>query len=154
MTRGGETTSAPLDASHLSIAVAVSEFNGAVTEGLLTGALNALAASGVHSPLVVTVPGSFELPVVCRQLTSNHDAVVALGAVIEGETDHYAHIATEVASGLMRVSLDSGTPVGFGVLTVTDSEHAKARSAPGPGNKGAEAAEAAVKAALVLQRLR
>lgn len=153
MIKTDKSTPTPPDAPHLSVAVAVSQFNSSVTEGLLTGALSALAASGVSSPAVVTVPGSFELPVVCLRLASRHDAVVALGAVIEGETDHYTHIATEVASGLMRVSLDTGTPVGFGVLTVTDPEHAKARAAPGPGNKGAEAAEAAVKAALVLRGL-
>jgi len=141
------------DAQGMRVAIAVSDFNSAITEGLLSGALEALASVGVNDPLVVRAPGAFELPLLCQRLVQDHDAVVALGAVIEGETDHYTHIATQTAAGLMRVSLEGGVPVGFGVLTVSDPEHAKARSASGPGNKGAEAAEAAITAALALRQL-
>ena len=141
------------DAGGLRVAIVVSEFNSAITEGLLNGALSALEAAGVAEPLVVAAPGAFELPLLCQRLARDHDAVIALGAVIEGETDHYTHIATQTAAGLMQASLASGVPMGFGVLTVRDPEHAKARSAPGPGNKGAEAAEAAMRAALALRNL-
>jgi len=144
----------PPDAKSLRVAIVVSDFNSAITDGLLTGALASLDAAGISDPLVVRAPGAFELPLLCQRLAQDHDAVVALGAVIEGETDHYTHIATQAAAGLMEVSLATGVPVGFGVLTVRESEHAKVRSAPGPGNKGAEAAEAAVEAALALRQLR
>ena len=103
---------------------------------------------------VVEVAGAFELPLIAQELAPAHDAVVALGAVIEGETDHYEHIAHRASEGLMRVMLDTGTPVAFGILTVRDPEHARLRSAPGPENKGAEAAEAAVRTALLLSGLR
>ena len=82
------------------------------------------------------------------------DAVVALGAVVLGETDHYEHIARETARGLQDVMLATGVPVAFGVLTVRDIEHARIRSLPGPGNKGTEAAEAAVRTARLLAQLR
>jgi 6,7-dimethyl-8-ribityllumazine synthase len=101
------------------------------------------------------VPGAFELPLAAKAAAiAGYDAVVALGAVIRGETDHYEHIAREAASGLASVALETGVPVGFGVLTVADESQALARSAPGPENKGAEAARAAVAMARVLERLR
>lgn len=81
------------------------------------------------------------------------DAVVALGAVIEGETDHYEHVAHRASEGLMRVALDTGVPISFGILTTRAREHARVRSAPGEDNKGAEAAAAAVGAVLALKSL-
>lgn len=142
------------DASDLNIAVAVSEFNAPITAGLLDGAMAALEEAGCEAVDVFWVPGAFELPLVAKRLgQGDYDAVVALGAVIEGETDHYAHISAEAAAGLMRASLDAAIPIAFGVLTVRDAEHAAARSKPGPGNKGAEAAWAAVKAAQVLRQI-
>lgn len=145
---------ADVDGSGLRVAVAKATFNAEVTDGLLEGALGWLGAAGVADVTVVEVPGAFELPVVCRALTSNHDAVVALGAVILGETDHYDHIAHRASEGLQQVMLDTDVPVAFGVLTVRDVEHALRRSEPGPENKGAEAAEAAVRTAVLLARLR
>jgi 6,7-dimethyl-8-ribityllumazine synthase len=135
------------DARGLKVGVAVASFNAFVTDGLLQGALEALAAAGV--------PGSFELPVVARALAeSGHDCVVALGAVIKGETDHYTHVATQSIAGLRQVAVETGVPVGLGVLTARTAAQARARSLPGAGNKGAEAAEAAVRAADALRRLR
>jgi 6,7-dimethyl-8-ribityllumazine synthase len=99
------------------------------------------------------VPGAFELPLVARALCATHDAVVALGAVILGETDHYEHVAHRASEGLQRVMLETGTPVAFGVLTVREPEQALQRAAPGPANKGAEAAEAAVRTALLLRQI-
>jgi len=143
------------DARGLKVGVLVSTFNGAITAGLLQGALEALAAAGADDPTVVRVPGSFELPVVARALVeSGHDCVVALGAVIKGETDHYEHVATQAIAGLRQVAVETGVPVGLGVLTTRRVEQARERSRPGPGNKGAEAALAAVRTANALRRLR
>ncbi|HUG75755.1 MAG TPA: 6,7-dimethyl-8-ribityllumazine synthase, partial [Acidimicrobiia bacterium] len=110
---------------------------------------------GVTEPTVVEVLGALELPVIARALVdADHDCVVALGAVIEGETDHYHHVATQSMAGLMQVSVDSGRPVGIGLLTVRDIGHAVERSRPGAGNKGAEAARAAIEATRVVASLR
>jgi len=144
-----------LDGRDLKIGVAVASFNAFVTEGLLQGARAALAAAGVADPVVVRVAGSFELPVAARALVAaGCDAIVALGAVIKGETDHYDHVATQAIAGLQQVAVQTGVPVGLGVLTARKADQARARALAGPGNKGAEAAEAAVRAAVALRRLR
>ena len=144
-----------LDGRDLKIGVAVASFNAFVTEGLLQGARAALAAAGVADPVVVRVAGSFELPVAARALVAaGCDAIVALGAVIKGETDHYDHVATQAIAGLQQVAVQTGVPVALGVLTARKAEQARARSRPGPGNKGAEAADAALQAANALRRLR
>jgi 6,7-dimethyl-8-ribityllumazine synthase len=137
------------------VGIAVARFNGSITRGLLDGALSALHEGGVAEPVVVEVAGAFELPVVARALIeSGCDCVVALGAVIQGETDHYEHVATQSIAGLMRVSVDSGVPVGLGVLTVREAKHAVERSRPGPGNVGAQAAAAALDAARAIGGVR
>lgn len=151
--KSGPSPQDPVDATGLRVAVAWASFNETVTEGLREGAVTWLETTGAEVD-VVAVPGAFELPLVAQQLAASHDAVVAIGAVIEGETDHYEHVAHRASEGLMRVMLDTGTPVAFGVLTVRDPEHARIRSEPGSTNKGAEAAEAAVRTALVLRDLR
>ena len=144
-----------LDGSGLKVGVVVSTFNEPVTGGLLQGALAALSEAGVADPTVVEAPGAIELPLLAKALIeSGHDAVVALGAVILGETDHYEHVATQCAAGLRQVSLETGAPVAFGVLTAREVAQATERSRPGPGTKGAEAAEAAVAAANALRAIR
>lgn len=143
-----------LDGTGLRIAVARSQYNRPVTDGLLEGALAALHEYGVMDPTVVEVPGAFDLPLVVRRLAEmGHDAVVAIGAVIEGETDHYEHVAHRATEGLMGVMLETGVPVTFGVLTVRDPSHALARSAANERNKGREAAEAAIHVANLLREL-
>jgi 6,7-dimethyl-8-ribityllumazine synthase len=144
-------------ARGLSVAIVRSLFNRPVTDGLLDGAREALAAMGA-SPRRVAVydlPGAFELPLAAQAAarSGRFDAVVALGAVIEGETDHYEHVAREAASGLAAVARETGVPVAFGVLTVRQEEHARRRAAAGPDNKGAEAARAAVMTALALREI-
>ncbi|MBT8202776.1 MAG: 6,7-dimethyl-8-ribityllumazine synthase [Acidimicrobiia bacterium] len=140
------------DAGGLKVGVAAATFNAEITDGLLDGALSVLDDAEVT---VVRVSGSFELPLVAQALVdAGNDAVVAIGAVILGETDHYEHIARETARGLQDVMLRTGVPVSFGVLTVREADHARTRSLPGPGNKGTEAAEAAVTTARLLQELR
>ena len=146
------------DGRGLRVAVLRSAFNPGVVAGLTRGAVEALREMGAAPGSITTldVPGAFELPLAARAAAASgrFDAVVALGAVIRGETDHYEHIAREAASGLAAVSRETGVPVGFGVLTVVDEAQARARSGPGPQNKGAEAARAAVAMVEVLSALR
>jgi 6,7-dimethyl-8-ribityllumazine synthase len=135
-------------ARGLRIAVLRSLFNRGITDGLVEGAREALREMGAEDRrvLVFDVPGAFELPLAARAaaVCGRFDAVIALGAVIQGETDHYEHVAREAAAGLAAVARETGVPVAFGVLTVRDAAQAARRAVPGPENKGAEAARAAV----------
>ena len=136
------------DARRLRVAIVRSAFNAEVVDGLAAGARKALLDAGAKATDLVelVVPGALELPLAARAAarSGRFHAVVALGAVIRGETDHYEHVARAATDGLLRASLDTGVPVGFGVLTVREEAHALARAAPREGNKGAEAARAAV----------
>ena len=153
-----QSSAARADARGLRVILLRSTFNAVVVDGLVRGAQEALRAMGARAADVTTVdvPGAFELPVAAAVAarSGRWDAVVALGAVIRGETDHYEHIAREAAAGLAAVARETSTAVGFGVLTVSEEAHAHARAAPGPQNKGAEAAQAAVVTARLLQSLR
>jgi 6,7-dimethyl-8-ribityllumazine synthase len=119
--------------------------------------VQALSSMGVAEGAVrlIEVPGAFELPIVARAAARSgaFDALVALGAVVRGETDHYEHVARAAVSGLAVVALETGVPIGLGVLTVTSLPHALARSAAGLDNKGAEAARAAVATVRALSAL-
>lgn len=141
----------------LRLAVVASRFNQAVTQRLLDGAMESLAEHGVETATVTVawVPGAFELPLAALRLASDSelDAVVCLGAVIRGETDHYEHVATQCAAGLQRVQLDTGVPVIFGVLTTETVAEAEARAGGEQGNKGAEAATTAIEMANLLGQL-
>ena len=138
----------------LRVLVLQSRFNESVVGGLAAGAVEYLREVDARFE-VEPVPGAFELPLVAQAAasTGRYDAVVALGAVIRGETDHYDHICREAARGLLDASMNTGIPVAFGVLTVQKESHALARSKPGPHNKGREAASAAVETALLLKKL-
>ena len=141
------------DASGLRFAVVWARYNDRITTGLLSGAEEYLRSTGAYYD-VYEAPGAFELPLLAAELAaSTYDGVIALGAVVNGETDHYEHVAGRASEGLMRVALDSRKPVAFGILTVQEEKHAVARSAPGPGNKGAEAAAAAVETVLTMRRI-
>lgn len=144
-------------ARGLRVAIVRALFNRAVTDGLLEGALCALGEMGSarRDVAVFDLPGAFELPLAAAVAarSGRFDAVVALGAVVRGETDHYDHVAREAASGLAAVSRETGVPVAFGVLTVRREAHARRRSAPGPQNKGGEAARAAVATVLALRAI-
>jgi 6,7-dimethyl-8-ribityllumazine synthase len=141
-------------AGDTKVGVVVSDFNGVITEGLLQGALEALEAAGTREVTIVRVPGALELPVAARRLiVTGHEAVIALGAVIRGETDHYEHVATQSISGLEQLAVSSGVPIGNAVLTVEKFEQARDRSLPGPGNKGHEAAMAALTMIDTLRRV-
>jgi 6,7-dimethyl-8-ribityllumazine synthase len=145
-------------ARAVRVAIVRSLFNRPVTDGLLEGALSALVEMGAPRSRVAVfdLPGAFELPLAAKAAarSGRFDAVVALGAVIEGETDHYEHVAREAARGLAAVARETGVPVAFGVLTVRQEEQARRRAAPGPDNKGSEAARAAVTTALALRAIR
>lgn len=134
--------------------VVVSRFNEAVTRRLLDGALNTLAAEGyAHDQIeVIWIPGAFELPLaVDRALaTGRYQLAVALGAVIRGETAHFEYISGAASQGLSEVATRRGLPVGFGLLTCDTEEQALARAGGDGGNKGAEAAAAAIEMARVL----
>ena len=134
------------------VGVAVAEFNGSITERLLDGAVKMLEELDVPTISVVRVPGALELALVAdRLLSSGCDAVVAVGAVIKGETDHYDIVANISARGLAEVALRHSKPVGNAVLTVREYEQALERALPGPANKGAEAARAAVETVRALR---
>ncbi|MBL8756170.1 MAG: 6,7-dimethyl-8-ribityllumazine synthase [Planctomycetes bacterium] len=130
------------------IGIAVARFNEVVTERLLQGALQALRDGGVaDTAITVTwVPGAFELPTACLWLARSGkiDAMVMLGAVVKGGTDHYEHVCRGVTDGAMRVGLDTGLPLGFGVLTCSEMDQALARAGGEHGNKGHDAAMAAL----------
>jgi 6,7-dimethyl-8-ribityllumazine synthase len=129
--------------SGMRVGFACAEFNGGITDRLLTGALDALEELGcdLGRSVVAWVPGAFELPVVAQGLAQSGavDAVVCLGAVIRGDTGHYEFVAGECASGLQRVQLDTGIPIVFGVLTTETVDQALERSEPDHTNKGREA---------------
>lgn len=149
----GETISAPKDASRLVVGIAVADFNADITGALLTGAKETLRAWQVkdENVRVLHVPGSFEVPYAVQKLltgTPKPDAIIALGCIIKGETDHDRYLATSVTDALMRLSLDHTTPVGSGVLTVNTLEQAQART-KGEMNRGAEATIAALSSALL-----
>ena len=148
----GET----VDASALTLGIVATRWHPEVTDLLLQRAAAAAAACGVSQPRLVRVPGAVELPVVAAELASAHDAVACLGAVIRGGTPHFEYVCQAVTYGLARVALDTGTPVGNGVLTCDTLQQAVDRSG-GEGSsedKGWDAVLAGLQTALVLRSLR
>ena len=145
-----------LDGKGLRVGIVVGRFNREVGEGLLAACTAALTKQGVRASdiRVVTVPGALEVPLALQKManTGHFDALVALGAVIRGETAHFEYIAGECASGLSRVSSDTGVPVVFGVLTTDTVEQAEERAGGKEGNRGADAAQAAIYLATLLQK--
>jgi 6,7-dimethyl-8-ribityllumazine synthase len=139
------------------IAIVAARFNDVIVASLLKGALGAwVERGGAASELpVVRVPGAFELPVAARRLAASgrYDALVALGCVIRGDTPHFEYVAGECAHGLQLVSLETGVPIAFGVLTVDSVEQALERAATTAGNKGGEAMESALEMADLMARL-
>ncbi len=141
----------------LRFAVVMSRFNDFVVEPLLRGALDALKRHGATDKQIeiVRVPGAFDLPIVARKLalSRRYEALIALGAVIRGQTPHFDYVAGECASGLARIALETGVPIAFGVLTTDTVEQAVDRAGGKAGNKGADAALAALEMANLLRRL-
>ena len=143
------------DGAHFGIVVA--RFNTFITERLLEGALDALLRMGADpgNITVVRTPGSWEIPLTAKKMAESgrFDAVICLGAVIRGGTPHFDYVANEVAKGVANVSLASGVPIVFGVLTTDSIEQAVERAGTKMGNKGFEAAEAAIEMVSLYRRL-
>ncbi len=141
----------------MRIAIVVARFNDFITERLLEGATAALADAGVTGDAVevVRVPGAFEVPMAAQRIaeTGQVDAVVCLGCLIRGATPHFEYIASACAHGITAAASTTGVPMAFGVLTTNSAEEALERVAPGPANKGREAAEAALEMARLFARL-
>jgi 6,7-dimethyl-8-ribityllumazine synthase len=138
-------------------ALVVGRWNSFVVEHLLEGAVDALRRHGIKDEqmTIVRAPGAFEIPLVCQKVAAskNYDAVVALGAVIRGGTPHFEYVAGECTKGLAQVTMDTGVPVAFGVLTVDSIEQAVERAGTKAGNKGAEAALSALEMVSLLERI-
>jgi 6,7-dimethyl-8-ribityllumazine synthase len=144
-------------ARDLRFAFVAARFNDFVVEPLIRGALDALKRHGASEKQIeiVRVPGAFDIPIVARKLalSRRYDALIALGAVVRGQTPHFDYVAGECASGLARIALESGVPIAFGVLTTDTMEQAVDRAGGKGGNKGADAALAAIEMANLLRRL-
>ena len=135
----------------MRFAIVVSRFNEEITTGLLAGAREALAEAGVRDEDVAVfhVPGAFEIPLAAKRAATSgrFAAVICLGCLIKGDTMHFEYIAGAASHGIMQVGLETGVPVAFGVLTALTDAQAEDRAAPGAGNKGREAAQAALEMA-------
>jgi 6,7-dimethyl-8-ribityllumazine synthase len=142
-----------LDGSGVRVGIAAARWNQAITDRLVEGAVRRLEELGAEV-IVMRVPGALELPVASKKLAeAGCDAVVAIGTVVKGETDHYDIVVRESAQGITRVSLDTGVPVANAILAVRDYEHAVERAASGDANKGVEAADAAIRMVTTLREL-
>ena len=147
------TIDGALDGEGLRIGIAVASWNQAITDGMLEAAKRRCEQLGASEITVVRVPGALELPVAAQALAGDHDAVIAIGAVVKGETDHYDIVVAESTRGVSRVALDTGVPVANAILAVHDYAQAVDRSGGDDANKGVEAAEAAVLTATALRKL-
>jgi 6,7-dimethyl-8-ribityllumazine synthase len=143
------------DAKGLRFAVVVARFNSDITEKLLAGACEALKEAGAEGNVIFRVPGAFELPLACKKAaeTGAFDAVIALGAVIRGDTPHFDYVAGEAARGLQNAALETGVPLIFGVLTTDTHEQAAVRAGGSAGNKGRDAALTAVEMVRLLSSI-
>jgi 6,7-dimethyl-8-ribityllumazine synthase len=154
----GGADSSQVDATGMRVAIVVARFNELVSQRLLRGAVDALIRHGAAEKDIAVhwVPGSFEIPFVAQEvaISGGADAIVCLGAVIRGETTHYDLVADGAARGVARVSLEHRVPCGFGVLTTETLEQAMERAGGKHGNKGADAALAAVETALLAREIR
>jgi 6,7-dimethyl-8-ribityllumazine synthase len=145
-----------LDATGLKVGIVVSRFNVFITEHLLTGAINELISHGISEGdiEVIRVPGAFEIPLAAKKICSRgKDVIICLGAVIRGDTPHFDYVATEAARGVASVSIETGIPIMFGVLTSDNIEQAEDRAGGKCGNKGADAALAAIEIATLYKNL-
>ncbi|NVN98493.1 MAG: 6,7-dimethyl-8-ribityllumazine synthase [Geobacteraceae bacterium] len=147
-----------LDAKGLSFGIIVGRFNSFIAERLLEGALDGLVRHGADDAKidVLRVPGAFEIPLAAKKMVElkKYDAVICLGAVIRGSTPHFDYVSSEVSKGVAHVSLDSGVPVIFGVLTTDTIEQAVERAGTKAGNKGFDAAMTAIETANVFRELK
>ncbi|QWV94626.1 6,7-dimethyl-8-ribityllumazine synthase [Geomonas oryzisoli] len=147
-----------LNAEGLKFAIVVGRFNSFIGERLLEGALDALVRHGADDQqiTVVRVPGAFEIPLAAQKLakTGSYDALICLGAVIRGSTPHFDYVSSEVSKGIAHVSLETGIPVAFGVLTTDTIEQAIERAGTKAGNKGFEAAVTVIETANLFREMK
>ena len=152
-----KTIEGQLDASGLSFAITASRFNDFIVDHLVGGAVDFLVRHGAtrENITLVRLPGAYETPLVAKKLAASgrYDAVICLGAVIRGATPHFDYVAGECAKGLAQVMLESGVPVGFGILTTDSIEQAIERAGTKSGNKGADAAAAALEMVRVMKQI-
>lgn len=151
----GKIIEGNLDAGKLKFGIIVSRFNELVSKGLLGGAQDCLKRHGAkeNNVDVVWVPGAFEIPLVAKKIAKDYDALICLGAVIRGGTPHFEYVASEASKGIAKVSLDTGVPIIFGVLTTDNLEQALERAGAKPGNKGFTAALSAIELANLSKEL-
>ena len=146
-----------LSARDIRVACVVARFNDFVVDALLRGALDTLRRHGVGDKQIdiIRVPGAFEIPMVARKLAASrrYDALIALGAVIRGQTPHFDYVAGECASGIARIAQEHALPIAFGVLTTETVEQAMDRAGGKAGNKGADAALTAIEMVNLLRKL-
>ena len=146
-----------LIAEDIRLGIAAARFNEFITSKLLSGALDSLKRRGVRDEDidVAWVPGAFEIPLAAKKMAESgrYDAVICLGAVIRGSTTHYDYVCSEVSKGIAHISLETGVPVMFGVLTTENIEQAVERAGTKAGNKGADCAESAVEMVDLLRRM-
>jgi len=146
-----------LQAKGIRFGIVVSRYNDFINKRLLDGALDGLARHGAEEGMVtvVRVPGSFEIPLMAKKLAGSgkYDAIICLGAVIRGATPHFEYISAEVTKGIAQVALESGVPVSFGILTTDSIEQAIERAGTKSGNKGWDAALAAIEMVNVLKTI-
>ena len=146
-----------LDAKGLRITIVAARFNEFIVERLIGGAVDYLVRHGCDKNDIdlVRVPGAFEMPLVCKRLAAHKhcDGIVAVGAVIRGSTPHFDFVANEAVKGIAQVGLESGMPIGFGLLTTDTLEQAIERAGSKAGNKGAEAAAAMLETVRVLEQI-
>lgn len=147
-----------LNAEGLKFGIVVGRFNSFIGERLLEGALDALVRHGADDQqiTVARVPGAFEIPLAAQKMarTGNYDALICLGAVIRGSTPHFDYVASEVSKGIAHVSLETGVPVAFGVLTTDTIEQAIERAGTKAGNKGFEAAVTVIETANLFREMK
>ncbi len=152
-----KTIDGHLNAADLNIAILATRFNDFIVDRLVGGAVDYLIRHGgsEENLTIIRIPGAFEMPLVCKKLAASgkYHGIVAVGAVIRGGTPHFDFVATEATKGLAHVSLESGVPVGFGLLTTDNIEQAIERAGTKAGNKGVEAAAAMLETIRVLQQL-
>jgi 6,7-dimethyl-8-ribityllumazine synthase len=146
-----------LVATGLKFGIVVARFNELLSSRLLAGAIDALVRHGVAESDIDSawVPGAFEVPLVAGKLASSgkYDAIIALGVVIRGGTPHFEYVSSEVSKGVAKIQLDTGVPVAFGVITADTIEQAVERAGTKAGNKGWEAAEAAIEMANLMKAM-
>lgn len=151
------TIEGQMNAQGLKFAIVATRFNDFIVDRLIGGAVDYLTRHGGSTDAItlIRVPGAFEMPVVCQKIAKSgkYDAIIALGAVIRGATPHFEYVSSEATKGIAHVSLETGVPIGFGLLTTDNLEQAVERAGSKAGNKGVEAASAVLETVRVLQGL-